>query len=243
MALETRSNFEWPAHLAGEPSSSSGDSAIRPENVHNKIEDKNENMAGIDAKNGAFEDLEYSNSSLPPRPETLSLNKSNPVKFRNDIQQKTSLKRRPRVENLSVTRPRIDENELMREETKLVVLEYLSSLPPNRIKARARHSQNHVVKAQTIHSSERPFLEYIEKKKNQTAAAALSRRNSEQYDDNIREKLRSMAVPLRKKLTPEVSNDIASFDKNKLKKSQPHRGGRGGSRGGRPIQRRLSLLR
>ena len=129
------------------------------------------------------------------------------------------LKRQCRVENKPDLKLKLESKERMRQETKLVILEFLSSLPPEpeRISARYRRENRgptSVSKAKTIHSSERPFLDVIEKRKR----LPVTRRNSEEYDQKVREKLAKMAKPLRKRLTPEVLSDIKSFDKAKLKK-------------------------
>lgn len=133
----------------------------------------------------------------------------------------TSIKRQPRVAQRPPN-PKlkfVDGMERMRQETKLVVLEYLSNLPVEQISARNRHCQkergNSVVKAKTIHSCERPFVEVIEKKRREHSP--LKRRKSEQYDKKVREKLQRMANPIRKRLSPEVLEDIKQFDKGKLK--------------------------
>ena len=132
----------------------------------------------------------------------------------------TSIKRQPRVgQRPPNPKLKFDGMERMRQETKLVVLEYLSNLPSEQISARNKHYQkergNSVVKARTIHSCERPFVEVIEKKKREHSP--LKRRKSEQYDKKVREKLQQMAHPIRKRLSPAVLQDIKQFDKGKLR--------------------------
>ena len=132
----------------------------------------------------------------------------------------TSIKRQPRVgQRPPNPRLKFDGMERMRQETKLVVLEYLSNLPSEQISGRSKRCQkergNSVVKARTIHSCERPFVEVIEKKKREHSP--LKRRKSEQYDKKVREKLQQMADPIRKRLSPEVLEDIKQFDKGRLR--------------------------
>eukprot|EP00794_Sanderia_malayensis_P012939 gene12939-14269_t len=178
-------------------------------------------------------DANHYSDELPPRPTNLPIRESS-SKFgltQQDVERKktgsSTLKRKPRVEENH--RPElkmkfIDRRELMRQETKLVVLEYLSSLPLQKIPLRkksqsasapAPSSNNQVLKAKTIHSSERPFVEVIEREKRRSSK--LKRRNSEQHDAKVREKLKSMAVPLKKTLTPEILHDITKFDRDSLK--------------------------
>ena len=128
------------------------------------------------------------------------------------------LKRQSRVGERPKLNLKKDSLERMQQETKLVVLEYLSSLPSEKISARngKEHGGASVVKAKTIHTSERPFLDVIVKRKK----GSVTRRNSEEYDAKVREKLIKMAKPLRKKLTPEILQDIKTFDKDKLKQGQ-----------------------
>lgn len=130
-----------------------------------------------------------------------------------------TLKRQGRVSERPKVTLRHDDEDRLRQETKLVILEYLSSLPPERISARNRKEHQgsaSVVKAKTIHSSERPFFDVIVKKRK----SSITRRKSEEYDQKVKEKLNKMAVPLWKKLTPEVLDDIRNFDKCALKKGE-----------------------
>lgn len=112
-----------------------------------------------------------------------------------------------------------DSKERMRQETRLAVLEYLSSLSPERrcSNNQAQHrGGTSVVKARTIHSSERPFLDVIEKRKKRR----VTRRNSEEYDTKVREKLLKMVKPLRQKLTPDILNEINRFDASTLRREE-----------------------
>ena len=136
-----------------------------------------------------------------------------------DVEEKPSvkLKRQGRVTERPKLNLKQDSRERLRQETKLVILEYLSNLPPEKISARNRKEHQKgtsVVKAKTIHSSERPFFDVIEKKRK----GSITRRNSEEYDAKVRDKLNKMARPLRKKLTPEILEEIKKFDKCVLKR-------------------------
>ena len=126
------------------------------------------------------------------------------------------LKRQGRVSERPHVILKQDSDDRLRQETKLVILEYLSSLPPENISARNRKEYvggTSVVKAKTIHSSERPFLDVIEKRQK----GSITRRNSDEYDARVRNKLNKMATPLREKLTPEILDDIKKFNKCELK--------------------------
>lgn len=130
------------------------------------------------------------------------------------------LKRQKRVEKKpTIFSPKEMSRERIEQETKLVVLEYLSSHSPERISSRSEtehRGRASVFKARTIHSSERPFLDIIERRNK----GKVVRSNSEEYDAKVREKLIKMARPLRRQLTPDILDDIKSFDKETLKKGQ-----------------------
>lgn len=167
-------------------------------------------------------------SELPPLPNNQRTRQTSPRGYTfeqhvNTMKRldagSTKLKRQTRVENKSsLKKLNLDEMEMMRQETKLVVLEYLSSLPPEQIKARNRSSTGSILKtkSKTIHASVQPFVDVIGKRK-QSGKGKLLRRNSEQYDQRLREKFRSMADPLRKSISPEILSEIAQFNKDKLR--------------------------
>ena len=105
---------------------------------------------------------------------------------------------------------KLDEIELMKQETKLFVLDYLSTLPKDALRARNGPKTN-VVKAKTIHFGERPVLDIKKQKGN------LKRSSSDKYDEEVREKFKQMAEPIRRRLSYQIRRDIVNFNKHKLR--------------------------
>ena len=97
----------------------------------------------------------------------------------------------------------------MKEETRFVVLEYLSSLPAEKVRGRNRQSSM-PVNANLSHS---------------WPNECQPRRGSDVHDRKVRERLTNMLDPLRKKLSQDLLADITTFDKKRLK-SAPDNDGR-----------------
>ena len=134
-----------------------------------------------------------------------------------------------------VTTPGISQDEIMEKETKLIVLEFLSSLRPDLLTARnsvndyslntsyddyqngKKSAKAHTV---TIGEQERKeILAHLEKEQNLKKLSRSSSDVSDAQHQLMRKKLQNMQKPIRSWMDQNLKTEIVQFDKENLKKS------------------------
>ena len=134
-----------------------------------------------------------------------------------------------------VTTPGISQDEIMEKETKLIVLQFLSSLRPDLLTARnsvndyslntsyddyqngKKSAKAHTV---TIGEQERKeILAHLEKEQNLKKLSRSSSDVSDAQHQLMRKKLQNMQKPIRSWMDQNLKTEIVQFDKENLKKS------------------------
>ena len=127
---------------------------------------------------------------------------------------------------------RYTSHEMMEKETKLVVLEYLSTLSPDQLSARNKSPKfreettdvtyHKAVKAQTIAVSDEGQRQELMKKIQEAGSKRVSRSQSDVWDgySNRQEKLRRMQVPIRKWMKRNLHKDILNFNTANLRRTE-----------------------
>ena len=134
-----------------------------------------------------------------------------------------------------VTTPGISQDEIMEKETKLIVLEFLSSLRPDMLTARNSVNDSSFntslddyqngkksVKAHTVTIGEQERKEILAHLEKQQSVKRLNRSSSDVSDAQhqiMRRKLQNMQKPIRKWMDQNLKTEIVQFNKENLKKS------------------------